>query len=96
MDKEEVMRLHEELNELSAFEEQNLERMVEIAKILNAYYMRWKTENKSNVKTAESELRWKCEEKRIEMKMWRELCIKCTNQKYRESQAALRKARQQK
>lgn len=62
MDKEEVMRLHEELNELSAFEEQNLERMVEIAKILNAYYMRWKTENKSNVKTAESELRWKCEE----------------------------------
>jgi len=62
MTKEEVMRLHEELNELSAFEEQNLERMVEIAKILNAYYMRWKTENKSNVKTAESELRWKCEE----------------------------------
>lgn len=40
MDKEEVMRLHEELNELSAFEGQNLERMVEIAKILNAYYMR--------------------------------------------------------
>jgi len=62
MTKEEVMRLHEELNELSAFEEQNLERMVEIAKILNAYYMRWKTENKSNVKTVESELRWKCEE----------------------------------
>ena len=43
MDKEEVMRLHEELNELSAFEEQNLERMVEIAKILNAYYMKWRT-----------------------------------------------------
>ena len=40
MDKEEVKRLHEELNELSALEEQNLERMVEIAKILNAYYMR--------------------------------------------------------
>jgi len=43
MDKEEVMRLHEELNELSALEEQNLERMVEIAKILNAYYMWWRT-----------------------------------------------------
>ena len=43
MDKEEVMRLHEELNELSALEEQNLERMVEIAKILNDYYMKWKT-----------------------------------------------------
>ena len=42
MTKEEVNKLHEELNELSAFEEQNLERMVEIAKVLNAYYMRWK------------------------------------------------------
>lgn len=42
MDKEEVMRLHEELNELSALEEQNLERMVEIAKVLVAYYMWWK------------------------------------------------------
>ena len=63
MDKEEVMRLHEELNELSALEEQNLERMVEIAKILNDYYMwRWKTENKSNVKNAENELKLKCEE----------------------------------
>lgn len=62
MDKEEVKRLHEELNELSALEGQNLERMVEIAKILNAYYMWWRTENKSNAKTAESELRWKCEE----------------------------------
>ena len=41
MDKEEIKRLHEELNELSALEEQNLERMVEIAKILNAYYMWW-------------------------------------------------------
>ena len=41
MTKEEVNKLHEELNELSAFEEQNLERMVEIAKVLNAYYM-WK------------------------------------------------------
>lgn len=33
--------------------------------------------------------------KRIEIKMWRTLCIRCTNQKYKESQAALRKARQQ-
>lgn len=40
MTKEEVMKLHEELNELSAFEEQNLERMVEIAKVLTAYYMK--------------------------------------------------------
>ena len=40
MTKKEVMKLHEELNELSAFEEQNLERMVEIAKILTAYYMK--------------------------------------------------------
>ena len=39
MTKEEVNKLHEELNELSALEEQNLSRMVEIAKILNAYYM---------------------------------------------------------
>lgn len=42
MTKEEVNKLHEELNELSALEEQNLERMVEIAKVLNAYYMWWK------------------------------------------------------
>ena len=41
MTKEEVMKLHEELNELSALEEQNLERMVEIAKVLNDYYMWW-------------------------------------------------------
>lgn len=40
MTKEEVIKLHEELNELSAFEEQNLERMVEIAKVLTAYYMK--------------------------------------------------------
>ena len=39
MTKEEVDKLHEELNELSAFEEQNLSRMVEIAKVLVAYYM---------------------------------------------------------
>ena len=41
MTKEEVRKLHEELNELSALEEQNLSRMVEIAKVLNAYYMWW-------------------------------------------------------
>ena len=52
MTKEEANKLHEELNELSAFKEQNLKRMVEIAKVLNEYYMRWK---KSNVKNAESE-----------------------------------------
>ena len=46
MDKEEIKRLHEELNELSAFEEQNLERMVEIAKVLNAYYMWWQDQKK--------------------------------------------------
>ena len=39
MTKEEVNKLHEELNELSAFEEWNLERMVEIAKILKDFYM---------------------------------------------------------
>lgn len=39
MTKEEVMKLQEELNELSEFEEQNKERMLEIAKVLNAYYM---------------------------------------------------------
>lgn len=47
MTKEEVMKLHEELNELSASEEQNLKRMVEIAKILNAHYM-WKENDKKN------------------------------------------------
>ena len=43
--KEEVTKLHEELNELSALDEQNLERMVEIAKVLTAYYMEWKQKN---------------------------------------------------
>lgn len=45
MTKEEVMKLHEELNELSAFEEWNLERMVEIAKILKDFYMPNKNKN---------------------------------------------------
>lgn len=49
MTKEEVMKLHEELNELSALEEQNLSRMVEIAKVLNAYYMWWKQWNAKSV-----------------------------------------------
>lgn len=51
MTKEEVNKLHEELNELSALEEQNLSRMVEIAKVLNAYYMWWR--NWENVEDAE-------------------------------------------
>ena len=90
MDKEEVMRLHEELNELSAFEGQNLERMVEIAKISKDFKcLLYEMKNWEQIQCKNC---WK----RIEMKMWRELCIKCTNQKYRESQAALRKARQQK
>ena len=39
MNKEEADRLSEELWELSEFEEQNKERMKEIAKVLVAYYM---------------------------------------------------------
>ena len=50
MTKEEVMKLHEELNELSALEEQNLSRMVEIAKVLNAYYM-WEKEEENKEKS---------------------------------------------
>lgn len=50
MTKEEVNKLHEELNDLSALEEQNLERMVEIAKVLNAYYM-WKKEEEIKEKS---------------------------------------------
>ena len=50
MTKEEVNKLHEELNELSALEEQNLERMVEIAKVLNAYYM-WREREKNKEKS---------------------------------------------
>ena len=49
MTKEEVDKLHEELNELSALEEQNLSRMVEIAKVLNAYYM-WKKDGENKEK----------------------------------------------
>jgi hypothetical protein len=36
---EEINKLIKELNELSEFEEQNKERMKEIAKVLVAYYM---------------------------------------------------------
>lgn len=42
MDKEKIDRLIYELNELSEFEEQNKERMKEIAHVLVAYYMWWK------------------------------------------------------
>lgn len=42
MDKEEVRKLSEELWELSENEKQNKERMLEIAKVLVAYYMWWK------------------------------------------------------
>jgi len=42
MDKAEIDKLVEELNELSEFEQQNLERMKEIAHILVTYYMWWK------------------------------------------------------
>lgn len=42
MDKKEVDKLIKELNDLSEFEAQNKERMVEIAKVLVAYYMWWK------------------------------------------------------
>ena len=39
MDKREVDELVKEINELSEFEEQNLERMKEIAHVLVCYYM---------------------------------------------------------
>jgi hypothetical protein len=39
MEKEEVDELIKELNNLSEFERQNLERMKEIAHILVSYYM---------------------------------------------------------
>ena len=41
MTKEEAYKLSEELWELSEFEEQNKERMKEIAHILVTYYMWW-------------------------------------------------------
>lgn len=39
MEKEKIDQLTKELNELSEFEEQNLERMKEIAHILVQHYM---------------------------------------------------------
>jgi hypothetical protein len=39
MDKAEADRLIKELNQLSEFEKQNIERMKEIAHVLVAYYM---------------------------------------------------------
>ena len=42
MDKTEADRLSKELWELSEHEKQNKERMLEIAKVLVAYYMWWK------------------------------------------------------
>ena len=47
---EEINKLIKELNELSEFEEQNKERMKEIAHILVCYYMWWW----NNVKDAEN------------------------------------------
>lgn len=41
MDKAEADRLSKELWELSEHEKQNKERMLEIAKVLVAYYMWW-------------------------------------------------------
>jgi hypothetical protein len=40
MNKSEVNKLVEELNQLSEFEKQNIERMKEIAHVLVTYYMK--------------------------------------------------------
>jgi len=56
MDKEEAERLSEELWELSEFEEQNIERMKEIAHVLVAYYMWWKTVQDAEKESAENDL----------------------------------------
>ena len=56
MDKEEADRLSEELWELSEFEQQNLDRMKEIAHVLVAYYMWWKTVWDAEKKSAENDL----------------------------------------
>lgn len=58
MDKEEADRLSEELWELSEFEQQNFERMKEIAHVLVAYYMWWKQNNAwdAEKKSAENDL----------------------------------------
>lgn len=53
MEKEEVDKLIEELNELSEFEEQNKERMLEIAKILCDFYMPNRKKGWNNVQDVE-------------------------------------------
>jgi hypothetical protein len=40
MEKQEINKLVEELNQLSEFEKQNIERMKEIAHVLVTYYMK--------------------------------------------------------
>ena len=58
MDKEKIDRLIYELNELSEFEEQNKERMKEIAHVLVTYYMWWwKTVKDAEKKSAEDDQR---------------------------------------
>ena len=49
MEKNQIDELIKELNELSDLEEQNIDRMKEIAKVLVAYYMWWKPWNAKSV-----------------------------------------------
>lgn len=46
MERQEINKLVEELNRLSEFEKQNIERMKEIAHVLVTYYMWWQTNQK--------------------------------------------------
>ena len=56
MEKEKINELIKELNELSEFEDQNKERMKEIAHVLVAYYMWWwKTVKDAEKKSAEDD-----------------------------------------
>ena len=48
MDQREVDKLVKELNELSEFEKQNIERMKEIAHVLVAHYMRYDLSKSKN------------------------------------------------
>ena len=54
---EEIDKLIKELNELSEFEEQNKERMKEIAHILVSYYMWWNNVKGAEKKSAEDDQR---------------------------------------
>lgn len=54
---DEINKLIKELNELSEFENQNKERMKEIAHILVTYYMWWKTVKDVEKKSAEDDQR---------------------------------------